>query len=126
MAPKTCPGVTGSFGITSRSARVPLAGADTSNVAPGISTSATRSPSYRRSPGRTYHRLSTARGSPRSGRVIGTRGWVMRRHHLVGVVAGPHERPRRHLFESEQPGLFGRPVELRRRDVPGHRDAVLP
>ena len=75
MVPSTCPRVRrGRPAGRSRSASRPVAGAGTSNVAPGISTSATRSPSYTRSPGRTYHRLSTAAARPRSGNVIGTRG----------------------------------------------------
>src|SRR4051812_11234848 len=102
------PGVSGSLGSARRAASVPLAGAGTSIVAPGISTSATRSPSVTRSPTRTGHRLNVARGAPSSGTVIDTRrDSVTGRYHVVGVIAGPHERPGDNLLEAQQPRARG-------------------
>src|SRR5437764_7759159 len=113
-----------SRGKARRSTRRPEAGDGTSKVAPSVSTSTRRSPSKTKSPCWAYQTLSVTvllSGNPSSGRVIGVR---MARHHLVGVVARPHERPRHHLLESQPPRLRCEGVELLDRDVTRHGNVL--
>src|SRR6202034_4322468 len=76
-------------------------------------------------PGWTYQRLSTAFGSPRSGRMIGTcRDVFTGGHHFIGMITGPHKRPSHNLAEAEQPRRCGERIELHRRHETSHRNVL--
>src|SRR5262249_38279624 len=119
--PSTCPGCNAARGYARFSTSRPVAGADTSKVAPPTKTSTNRSPSKTTSPGSANHTLSMTGSAPSSGRMIGA---CMAVYHLVRMITGPHEGTAGHLLEPQRASQDRQGVKLLGRHITFHRNVL--
>src|SRR6187200_3048824 len=102
---------------------MPVCGAATSMLAPGMSSSATRSPSVTASPSPTSHWPKVIDVAPASGTRMGVAS-VTAWHHFARVITRPYVRPGDDGGETEQ-SSFGRDVvEFGRRHEPRHGNVL--